>query len=250
MRYVEWGRTMAGMMLLAVTLLAGISLTGCRTDDYMRNPSYYAAPGTSADGGSMNAAYAPIYTAQDSAPLYAPQPVSQTGPNAPVTNGVVVAGTTQGVGSNAAFAVPPGYTAYTCVPTQVMMCDGYGRCSVGVVQMLQPVGTVSAPPGGTAAGAAAGTSDSAPALAMGGTSVGTGTGGVVQVGYTVPVTDPATTIQPLADYPGYGTMQTPGGIALVTLPPSTEPAAGGATVTDDVPLISGSTLVPPIPAGY
>ncbi|MDO4557465.1 MAG: hypothetical protein Q4C47_00670 [Planctomycetia bacterium] len=198
---------------------------GCRSDDYTDNPPYYASPST-ASGTST--AWSPVNTTRTGAPLWAPQPTTGTTTTTPVTTGVVNAGGTSTPTVAAPAGVPAGYTAYTCVPTRVLMSNGRGGYTTGTVQLLQPVGVVGSPG-----------------------NIGTTTGGMAQSTYHGTAYNNAT-VQPLADYPDYGTIQTPGGIAVVAIPSTgssvgmTTASAAGAYGTT---VGTGTSLVAPVPAG-
>ncbi len=212
--------------------IIGLSiLVGCRTtDDYQDNPSYYAAP------TAQTSPYAQVYTAQNTSPLYVPQPMTATN-SSPTTTGVVNANGTTGA-----------TVAYACTPTAVMMTDGYGHYTTGYVQMCQPVtiqnGTV------------------VPANTTASTVLPTTTASNT-------VYNPAQMpVQPLSGYPGYGTIQTPGGVAVIAIPEGTTSngvaTSGTTTTVGTAPpfgtnaysnsaygtsISTGEALAPPIPTG-
>lgn len=211
-------------------LLSFFALIGCRTaDDYQDNPSYYAAP------TAQTSPYAQVYTSQNAAHLYVPQPAT-TGNNTSTVTGVVNAnGTSNGT-----------TVAYTCTPTAVMMTDGRGHYATGYVQMCQPVTMQN----GVVVPANTATSTVLPTT--------------TNTAYN-PAQMP---IQPLSGYPGYGTIQTPGGVAVIAIPGGTTSngtaVAGTTTTVGTAPpfganaysgnaygtsVSTGEALIPPIPSG-
>ena len=231
--FIQWNIPMRYPIcpsVLWLPFLFVVVVCGCRTaDDYSDNPPYYSSPSANGTGTTWNS----VQTTQTGSPMWVPVQSGIATNTAPIPTGVVQAGGGSTASVAAPAGVPAGYTAYACVPTQAILSDGRGGYTVGTVQMLQPVGTV-------------------------GSSQGTGTvataGGVVQTAYngTASGTGYSGTVQPLANYPNYGTMQTPGGVAVVAIP-STETTTGTVTTSTvgayGTATGTGTPLMAPVPEG-